>query len=115
MRKPVYIIHPFKGKNGEYEANTAKIKAICRDIMKNYPHVVPVSPVLTLSFIDDSKPHEREQALAYCGDLLRAVAAAGGEAWIYGDYQNSEGCRKEIKLARELGIWLSYREAVRLA
>lgn len=25
MRKPVYIIHPFKGRSGEYEANMAKV------------------------------------------------------------------------------------------
>lgn len=63
---------------------------------------------MTFSFLDDSNPEERLKALDYCADLLRLVAAVGGEACVFGDWENSEGCRKEVDLAKELGIVIRY-------
>ena len=38
--------------------------------------------------------------------ILRVVGKAGGEAWYFGDWQNSKGCLREMETAKKLGIHL---------
>jgi len=35
---------------------------------------------------------------------LQVVGKAGGEAWYFGDWQNSKGCLREMETAKKLGI-----------
>ena len=102
--KPVYVIHPYKGKKGEYEKNMTKINELCRELSKGAPEIIPIAPVLAFDFLDDKNGEEREKAIGYCMDLLRVVGKAGGEAWYFGDWQNSEGCLQEMETAKKLGI-----------
>jgi hypothetical protein len=104
--KPVYIIHPYRGKKGEYKANMAKIKDLCKRLSERLPGIIPISPVLAFDFLDDEDGEEREKAIGYCMDLLRVVGKAGGEAWYFGDWQNSKGCLREMETAKKLGIHL---------
>ncbi len=102
--KPVYVIHPYKGKKGEYENNMAKINELCRELSKSAPEIIPIAPILAFSFLDDKDDDEREKAINYCSELLLAVGRAGGEAWYFGDWENSKGCLHEMDLARRNGV-----------
>lgn len=92
--KKVYIIHPFQGK----EENRKKIDEICRVVAKM--GFLPVSPVHAFSFLKDEVPEERELALKLCQELVKGC----DQAWLFGDWENSEGCRIEIRTAKKVGI-----------
>ena len=92
--KKVYIIHPFQGK----EENLEKIGQICRAIANM--GFLPVSPVHVFSFLDDSIPEERKQALKLCQELVKVC----DQAWLFGDWEKSEGCKIEIQAAEETGV-----------
>lgn len=92
--KRVYIIHPFQGK----EENRKKIDQICRAVANM--GYLPVSPVHTFGFLDDNIPEERELALKLCQELVKGC----DQAWLFGDWEKSEGCKIEIQAAEETGV-----------
>ena len=92
--KRVYIIHPFQGK----EENRKKIDKICRAVAKM--GFLPVSPVHAFGFLKDEVPEERELALKLCQELVKGC----DQAWRFGDWEKSEGCNIEIRVAKRAGI-----------
>lgn len=92
--KWVYIIHPFQGK----EENRKKIDVISRAVA-NLGYL-PVSPVHAFGFLKDEVPEERELALKLCQELVRGC----DQAWLFGDWEKSEGCSVEAAAAKEYGI-----------
>lgn len=92
--KRVYIIHPFQGK----EENRKKIDQICRAVANM--GFMPVSPVHAFGFLNDSVLEERHRALSFCDELIKVC----DQAWLFGDWENSEGCRREIRTAKKVGI-----------
>lgn len=87
--KKIYIIHPFQGK----KENKERISKICKAVANM--GYLPVSPVHTFSFLDDNIPKEREQALKLCKELIKSC----NQAWLFGDWRNSEGCNIELEVA----------------
>ncbi len=92
--KKVFISHPFRG---DPEGNMAKVSHICKLIALSCPEVIPISPLHSLSFLNDEE--SREYSLAWC----REVIGMCDEVWVYGDWEKSEGCQLEVEWARELG------------
>ena len=92
--KRVYIIHPFQGK----EKNRKKIDQICRAVANM--GFLPVSPVHAFSFLDDNVPGERELALKLCQELVKSC----DQAWCFGEWEKSEGCKIEIQAAEEADV-----------
>src|SRR5690606_16414663 len=92
--KRVYIIHPFQGK----EENLKSINVSCRAVANM--GYLPVSPVHAFSFLDDNIPEERKQALKLCQELVKVC----DQAWLFGDWEKSEGCKIEIQAAEETGV-----------
>ena len=92
--KRVYIIHPFQGK----EENRKKIDEICRVVAKM--GFLPVSPVHAFGFLKDEVPEERELALKLCQELIKVC----DQAWLFGDWKKSEGCKIEIQAAEKTGV-----------
>lgn len=92
--KRVYIIHPFQGK----EENRKKIDQICRAVANM--GFLPVSPVHAFGFLNDSVLEERHRALSFCDELIKVC----DQAWLFGDWENSEGCRREIRTVKKAGI-----------
>lgn len=88
--KKIYIVHPFQGK----EENRKKIDQICRTVANM--GYLPVSPVHAFSFLDDNIPEERELALKLCQELVKSC----DQAWLFGDWEKSEGCGIEIAVAK---------------
>lgn len=92
--KRVYIIHPFQGK----EENRKKIDKICRAVANM--GFLPVSPVHAFGFLKDEVPEERKLALKLCQELVKGC----DQAWCFGSWEESEGCRIEVRTAKKVGI-----------
>ena len=87
--KKVYVAHPFRGKKSNLEA----IKHICKALI---PYgIMPISPVLTFSFMNDKAPGERSKALEFCENLVEACDCL----FLTGDWERSEGCILEHNVA----------------
>lgn len=99
MKKLVYISHPSSG----LEENTKKLEDIIstlysyEEIRDKYTFV---SPVHTYGFMYHTVDYET--GLKFCTDLLEHCE----EVWVFGNYEISTGCKREIALAKELGIKL---------
>ena len=97
--KIVYIAHPI---SCNIEANLKAIIAIIRIINLTMPNVVPLAPYYTdILALDDSIPAERKRGIANDTHIIRTCI---DELWVYGDYENSNGCMAEIALCQELNI-----------
>ncbi len=48
----------------------------------------------------DEVPEERKLALKLCQELIKGC----DQAWVFGDWQESEGCKIEIQAAEETGV-----------
>ena len=92
--KKIYIVHPFQGK----EENRKKIDSICKAVASM--GYLPISPVHAFSFLDDNIPEEREKALRFCKELVKNC----DQAWCFGGWENSEGCKIETQAAEETGV-----------
>lgn len=88
--KRVYISHPYAEAP---EENKEKVEAICKDLMKT-GIVLPISPLHLFSFATDE---HRRPILTACMELVSVT----DEVWMYGD---SEGCKLEAQVAKQLGI-----------
>jgi hypothetical protein len=109
--KKVYISHPLRGKTDrkhpDFKAvfdNKKTVYRICRAIAVKYPDILPLSPINAFSFFRVLS--EDEKALEMCLKLLELA----DELWVFGDWENSEGCRMEIGRARELRIPVYFYE-----
>jgi len=98
--RAVYIAHPLRG---DVRGNTARASELCRKISREFPDIVVVCPLMSFSFLDDENPEERQKAIVYCLELLSRC----DELWLAGDWKNSEGCRKELRHAKAIGIPVS--------
>lgn len=89
--KKIYVVHPLRG---DLRNNEERIARICRNIADTVKDVVPLSPVLAFNFFDPDR--EPVKAMQYCLELL----ACCDEAWVYGDWEKSEGCCAEVSFAK---------------
>jgi len=92
--KKVYIIHPFQGK----EENLKSIDEVCRAVANM--GYLPVSPVHAFGFLKDEVPEERKLALKLCQELVKGC----DQAWLFGDWEKSEGCNIETQSAKEASV-----------
>ncbi|MCL6477850.1 MAG: DUF4406 domain-containing protein [Peptococcaceae bacterium] len=86
----VYVAHPLAS---DPPGNIEKVKIMCKEIAFNFSDVLPVTPLLTFSFLRE--PEDRERALAYCQSLLLRC----DELWLAGDWRSSKGCLLEKQWA----------------
>ena len=101
--KKVYVSHPLRGdfdrQNPDMSVvmdNYIQVSHICREIVKDFPEVLPLSPIHAFTFMRIFE--EDAVALAMCLELLELA----DELWVYGDWKTSEGCNLEIDHARAL-------------
>ena len=95
--KKVYVVHPFRGKKSNLEA----IKHICKSLVPF--GIMPISPVLTFSFMNDKAPEERSKALEFCEELVETCDCL----FLCGDWERSEGCilERNVALAEMIPIF----------
>lgn len=105
MAKRIFVCSPLRG---DYEANIAKARAFCKQVLLE--GCIPYAPHLFFTqFLDDTDEAQRMlgieagiEELRRC-DELWAFLAPGAEP--------SQGMKMEIAVAQEVGIPVRFREA----
>ncbi len=90
----IYVSHPYSAK----EENKQKVEVIVRKLAKEHPKHTFLSPVHAVGFMYDD--FDYETGLNMCLELLKRCDIM----YVYGDWENSVGCKAEIKFAEENGI-----------
>lgn len=96
-KRLVYISHPSSG----LEENTKDIEKIVKELYKSdeaYDNCCFVSPVHCYGFMYNDT--EYYKGLSFCTDLLKHCDMM----LVFGDWEQSTGCKAEIELAKELNI-----------
>lgn len=106
MPKLVYIAHPLHNGARIVKANRTDAWQICKAIIRQYPDVMPLSPLQAFSFMaqkDDDRAREfGERLLRLCHEAWffdSSPWVKGGVAW-----RESPGCAAEYALAHEWHI-----------
>ena len=105
--KKVYIAHPLRRGTrdmAEIGKNIARVTEICRSVSWQHPNVLVLSPIHAFGFVSPLEP--QEWVLSQC----RALLEMADELWVFGDWQNSEGCRMEVEHARKMGITVVFED-----
>ena len=102
----VYVCHMF---GNDIVGNSKKINEICRDIAIN-ENKIPLAPYLHfIQFLDDKNQNERDLGLGYNFNIIEALRQ-DIEFRICGeDSVLTDGMRKEIEKAMELGLEINYK------
>lgn len=95
FEKTVYIAHPCGG----LQENIDKVSLIFRNCVKNFPNIFFISPINSFNelYKDSDYWGEYDIGMEYCYHLL----AMCDEVWMFGDYENSTGCKNEIKFCEK--------------
>lgn len=83
----IYISHPYGGQ----EANKQKIEQIIRRLVKEHTEHTYVSPVHAFGFLYNDVDYE------YGLDMCLKLLYVCDKMLVFGDYQNSRGCKAEIE------------------
>ena len=92
--KIVYVAHPF---TNDPVGNMAKIEKIMKYLTLNYPDICFISPLHNFSYDQDAK---EEEILPKCMALLMMCE----QLWVFGNWETSSGCKKEINQAKLWGM-----------
>lgn len=107
--KKIYVAHPLRGGtsdiNAIYENRlTADVLMLMLSRKHENEEILFLSPIHAFSF---APPLGRQEwVLAQCRGLLELA----DELWVFGDWQESEGCRMEVEHARKLGITVVFED-----
>lgn len=91
----VYLSHPYRDNPKE---NLKSITRICHEVYERHPEVSPISPLHMFSFCTPTD--DQEKILEWCLGVLKDC----DEIWLCGHWGRSEGCLRELKYAKELGL-----------
>lgn len=92
--KIVYVAHPF---TNDPVGNMAKIEKIMKRLTQDYPDICFISPLHNFSYDKDAK---EEEILPKCMALLMMCE----QLWVFGNWETSSGCKKEIEQAKAWGM-----------
>lgn len=95
----VYISHPYSGK----KENEEKVANIINNLSIQYPNYLFISPIHAFSYAYHTLDYQK--GINQCLWLLEKC----DEVWVYGDWQNSKGCKMEVDYAMEYSIPVVYR------
>lgn len=96
-KKLLYISHPSKG----LKENTLDVEKIISELYKSdmiYNNFCILSPIHNFGFMYSTTEYWR--GLSYCTDLLRYSHIM----FLIGDWEESRGCREEVKICTEENI-----------
>lgn len=83
----IYVSHPFSNK----KENLDDIERIIKELVKEHPEHIYISPCHTFSFLYDFV-ETYEQGLDMCLELLSKCE----KMLVYGDWKSSRGCKAEV-------------------
>ena len=87
----IYISHAYSAK----EENKIEVEQIVRQLLKDHPQHTFISPIHTFGYL--YKDVEYAIGLQMCLDLLVVC----DYMIVYGDWENSKGCKQEIEYAED--------------
>lgn len=87
FQKIIYISHPFQ----DNIENQYKVEKIIKILIKKFPNILFISPIHTFGFL--YKDVEYNVGLDMTITLLKKC----DEMWVFGEWFNSTGCKKEIE------------------
>ena len=93
MRR-VYVAHKYEGK----KENKQRVEKIIKQLVKENPETLYMSPIHTTGFLYNDVPYEK--GMEYCYELMSLC----DELLLTEDWEDSRGCRLEKKFAEEKGI-----------
>lgn len=88
-RKYIYVAHPFRN---DPEGNLKEVGDICRELYKNNPDVIPISPIHLFSWMDP-----QEETMESCYDVMDFCK---NNVTFFGDWLRSDGCMMEAEYYR---------------
>lgn len=107
-KRKIYVSHPLRNnKSGAellstIEHNRKVVSEICKNIIQHHNDILILSPIHAFGFIS---PLGNQTAVF---NQCRAMLELADELWVYGNWQNSEGCHMEITYAEILKIPVKY-------
>lgn len=90
----IYVSHPFSN----IQENKQKVEDIVRKLAKKHLENIFISPVHCFGFMYND--FDYDTGLNMCLELLKRCDIM----YVYGDWENSKGCKAEIKFCEENGI-----------
>ncbi len=96
----IYVSHPYGGRDD----NKYKVEQIILELCDKYPDFTYVSPIHCFGYMYEN--FDYDTGMAMCLDLLSMCDAM----YVYGEYQESQGCMTEIATAKEMCIPVFYPE-----
>lgn len=90
----IYVSHIYQNK----EENKQAVEEIIKQLAKEHPEHTYCSPIHTFGFMYND--FDYDTGLNMCLELLKRCDMM----YVYGDYQNSVGCKAEIRFCKENGI-----------
>ena len=96
--KVIYISHPYSG----LKENEEKVAEIINQLTKEYPTYLFISPIHAFSYAYHAVDYQK--GIDMCLWLLDRC----DEMWVYGNWENSKGCKMEIEYCMEYNITVKY-------
>ena len=96
--KRVYVAHPYGGK----EENKQSVETLIREMVKNYPDVLYLSPIHAMGYLYNDV--EYEHGMQYCFALLKTC----DELLLCEGWETSRGCKMEKEFAEKNEIFINY-------
>ena len=96
--KVIYISHPYSG----LKENEEKVANIINNLIKAYPNYLFISPIHSFSYAYHAVNYQI--GINMCLWLLDRC----DEMWVYGNWENSKGCKMEIEYCMEYNITVKY-------
>lgn len=106
MLKLVYIAHPLHAGARIIKANRTDTWQICKAIVRQYPDVIPISPLQVFGFMTQK---DEVRAREFCARLLGTCHEAwflDSSPWVEDGcrWRQSAGCIREYMLASSMHI-----------
>jgi hypothetical protein len=99
MKKLVYVAHPLRG---DVPGNMERIEEIMRELSEEHLDCNFFSPLHGFSF--HTPAEDQALVMERCLDMLDRC----DELWVFGDWSDSEGCRREIRHAACRGMTILF-------
>lgn len=99
MKKLVYVAHPLRG---DVPGNMERIEEIMRELSEEHLDCNFFSPLHGFSF--HTPAEDQALVMERCLDMLDRC----DEIWVFGDWSDSEGCRREIRHAACRGMTILF-------
>lgn len=90
--KKIFISHPYRNDPKHNREAITGIFLRLKDL-----GILPFSPIHAFTPLNEHVPEEREIALQFCENMIPLC----DELWLFGDWQKSDGCQREVAVALE--------------